>query len=437
VTVTERRYRALLLGNWEFPQEPQQLRALIGPPTDLRLLRAALTDSAHGLYRSGDVTVLRNAPVMRMRQTIEVFIRSGRSEDQLLIYYSGHGLREESGSDLYLCAYDTSGGTIRSTTVHASDIAEQLRHCRAAASVVLLDCCFSGNYQHKGGSSGTVLDGRGIAVLTSSQIDRTSRDAEEPGRPSQFTGHLVAGLRGATGEEPARDYQPGGREVTLEDLHEYVDGQMRAEGPHRPTYSNRLVGRVLMARGAGRTTPGLPPEESAAGLRAALQSIPTNRFAAVRSLRELSRNGDDGWALLAGMRLGALAADDDHATAIEAYRKVADAGHPEWSPEALYRLGLLLEADGDLTPAAEAWRRAAEFDHPAWAPAAAHRLGRLLARTPTTIKSALRYYRQALGSARAGSVSIATEFVEVLDRAGEADEARALRIRVARGASTP
>jgi tetratricopeptide (TPR) repeat protein len=426
--MAERRYRALLIGNWEYPDEPG-LAGLFGPPTDLETLREALTDPVSGLHHAEDVTVLRNAPVMEIRSRIERFLNSGRGDDQLLIYYSGHGRETELGNDLFLCARDTSTATIRATTVHVKDLAEQVDRCYAAAKVVILDCCYSGNYRHKGGPGATPFEpGDGLAVLTSSQIGELSQDAGVAGQPSPFTRHLVDGLRGA-----ARDTDDDGY-LTSADLYDYIHSRMRAEGPQRPAHMHRIVGRIALGRAAQHvaTRPAAPDRErSAARLRYALSHVQDNRATALRLLREFSASDDSGWAAPAAMRLGLLAeADGDDETAIDAYGRAAAAGHAELSPEAAFRLGARLLAAGDPERAAEAWRHAAESAHPRWSGEAALGLARLLVATPEGRPAGLRYYRQA-AVARGDSGPAALEFGDALRQAGELDEARAVYRRVA------
>ncbi|BCJ51936.1 hypothetical protein Asp14428_34110 [Actinoplanes sp. NBRC 14428] len=416
----ERRYRALLFGNWRFPREPELLPELSGPPIDVDRLREALTHPECGLHRPADVMVHENVTISGMREAIEIFLDEGEPGDQLLIYYSGHGWRADDG-ELYLCAEDTRMRAVQSTTMSASDLARQAQDSRASAKVVVLDCCHSGNYRFKGADSGGVFDGKGVAALTSSQRDRLSRDAVAPGHPSQFTGHLVAGLRGAA---TGRDGY-----LLLEDLYGYVHERMKAEGATRPTYSNKLVGRVALGR--TRTLRAAPPEPARAAdrLKEALRLASTNRVAAVRSLRRLSEDGS-GWGTLAAMHLGELAAaGGDDATAVAAYAKVIESGDPRWTAEAAYRRGTRLAAMGDPGRAVRAWREAVELDDPRWSPAAARDLARLLAADPATLAAGLGYYRQAL--ATLDDPALALEAGDALRAAGRHDDARALYRRLA------
>lgn len=421
-----RRYRALLLGNSEFPREPVQLPGLAGPPADVERLREALTDREYGLHRAEDVIVRRDLEISPMREEIEVFLDAGRPGDQLLVFYSGHGWREEDG-ELYLCARDTTRRAIRSTTLSAADLAGQMQASRASATIVVLDCCNSGNYRFKGPSPVRVFDGSGVAALTSSQPDRPSRDAVAPGRTSQFTGHLVAGLRGAA---RGRDGH-----LLLSDLYEYVHERMAAEGAIRPTYHNRLAGLVALGRTprAGGSAAG--SNLAADQLKAALRLESVDRVSALRALRRLSEL-DNGWGTLAALRLGELAtADGDDATAVRAYDRVLASGDPRWAAEAAYRRGIRLAAMGEPDHAGESWRRAVELDDPRWSPAAARELGRRLCGDPATVTAGIAHYRQALVAL--DDPGLALEAGDAMRAAGLYDEARAIYRRLVSRAGRP
>ncbi|MEV6692790.1 caspase family protein [Micromonospora sp. NPDC051196] len=414
----DRRYRALLLGNWEFPREPAVLRNLAGPATDVVRLREVLTNPDCGLHRPEDVVVRTNLEISPMREEIEMFLGEGEPGDQLLLYYSGHGWKEDDG-ELYLCARDTTRRAIQSTTMSAATLARQAEASRASAKIVVLDCCNSGNYRFKGPASGRVFDGKGVAALTSSQPDLPSRDAAVLGQPSQFTGHLIAGLGGAaTGRDGF---------LLLDDLYDYVHQRMRVEGAIRPTYRNKLIG--LVALGRTRTVRNVEAEHGPRRLHEALRLEPANRAAAKRLLRRLSDEGG-GWGVLAGMRLGDLAtADGDDVTAAEAYAMVVEAGDPRWAAEAACRRGARLAAMGDAGRAAQAWRQAIEFDDPPWSPLAARELGRLLCDDPATTSVGLGYYSQAL--AGLDDPGLMLEAGDALRNASRHDEARALYRRLA------
>jgi molecular chaperone DnaJ len=75
-------------------------RSLRSPSADVEQLAAVLGDESVGAFH---VEKLIDRPSHEVRRRIEVFYRDRASDDLLLLYLSGHGLRDELGR-LYLFA---------------------------------------------------------------------------------------------------------------------------------------------------------------------------------------------------------------------------------------------------------------------------------------------------------------------------------------------
>ncbi|MGC0343708.1 caspase family protein [Streptomyces sp. SLBN-8D4] len=235
-------YRALLIGNAEFPDEPALAR-LRGPANDLSALRAALTDPEAGL--PWEVTSVLDGTAQQVQEALFTFFHRATAREQLLLYYSGHG-RLDLHNRLHLCTHDTTLDWLRTRAVRQSYVNELLDDCAARAIVVVLDCCFSGRAATaKGGEAAARFAGRGRFVMTGCGLLETAADAVDDGLPSPFTAALVAGLRhGASGE---------GGYVTVEDVYRYVDDRMRGSGQRPEMKSEGRAGHVALAR---RVRPG-------------------------------------------------------------------------------------------------------------------------------------------------------------------------------------
>ena len=103
--MAESRYCALLLGNGTFP-DGSGLKCLNGPPNDVKELKGALTDQDTGLFEADDVTAWSDLDSSDMRVAISDFFDAAHCEDQLLLYYTGHGLLSAKW-ELHLAAKDT------------------------------------------------------------------------------------------------------------------------------------------------------------------------------------------------------------------------------------------------------------------------------------------------------------------------------------------
>ncbi|MET7478660.1 caspase family protein [Streptomyces sp. NPDC005648] len=237
-------YRALLMGNADFPDEPG-LRPLLGPANDLRALHDALTDPEVGL--PWDVTVLAERTSQEVKEELDDFFQRATRRDQLLVYYSGHGLLDAQNR-LHLCTRDTTVERLRTRAVRHSDITEPMNDCAAPAIIVVLDCCFSGwATAAKGTDAAALFAGRGRFVMTSCGRLETAADAPSPDRPSPFTAELVTGLRhGVTG---------GDGDFTVEDAYRYVDARLRGSGQRPEMKADGRVGQVALARRPKRPGP--------------------------------------------------------------------------------------------------------------------------------------------------------------------------------------
>jgi hypothetical protein len=255
VSEPPRSYRALLIGNAVFPEEPD-LRALQGPEADLSELRAALTDPTVGLpWQVGQPLLDADSPTVA--EALVTFFQQASSQDQLLLYYSGHGLLDLRNR-LHLCTRDTTHEWLRTRSLRHSFVNELMDDCAARAIILILDCCFSGTAAVKGADPAAQFAGHGRFVMTSSGPNETSYDSaadknrgderSRGRRPSLFTEHLVAGLRhGAVGHDGF---------VTVTDVYHYVHARLKALHQQPLMKTDGQAGQVWLARRPLRREPG-------------------------------------------------------------------------------------------------------------------------------------------------------------------------------------
>lgn len=270
VSEPARSYHALLIGNAVFPDEPE-LRTLRGPEADLEEMRAALTDPVVGLPWRVRPPLL-DADSHTAEEALDSFFRQASSQDQLLLYYSGHGLLDLRNR-LHLCTRDTSHERLRTRSLRHSAVSEAMEDCAARAIILILDCCFSGTAAVKGADPAARFAGHGRFVMTSSGPNETSYDSaagknrgEGDGRgrrPSLFTEHLVAGMRhGAVGHDGF---------VTVTDVYQYVHARLKPRHQQPLMKTDGQAGQVWLARrplrretGSARTDDRPAPAAAAA-----------------------------------------------------------------------------------------------------------------------------------------------------------------------------
>jgi Caspase domain len=244
-------YKALLISASEFHEDPQNLFPLQGPVNDAPLLRDALTDPELGLFDLADVRLLPERSKRDIMTAAEAFFRTAERDDQLLLYYSGHGMPDIDGN-LYLCARDTVTSSLIATGISDSEINAIINLSAARAVIVILDCCYSGAFK---GALPAALKGEGRFVITSSRRGQLAADAELVTGASPFTGYLVEGLRLGTLDANGDGY------VALNDLYDYVLQQLRPSGQIPQRHFDHAVGDVHLARArqSGMLTPDPAP----------------------------------------------------------------------------------------------------------------------------------------------------------------------------------
>jgi Caspase domain len=265
--------RALIIANDEYEQEA--LRNLMAPGADAEALGRVLSDAQIGDFA---VQVVRNEPSYLIQAQIEELFSEGRSDDVLLLHFSGHGLKSESG-ELFFAAPNTRPNRLGSTAVSADFVDRCMRASRSRSVVLLLDCCYGGAFGQgssvRAAGDVNVLDsfpkgrlggGRGRAVITASgameyafEGDRLADDQHQ--RPSVFTSALVEGL--STGDA---DRDEDGW-VSLDELYDYVFDKVQEQNPHQtPSRQVELEGELYVARSRRRRIrpAPIPPDLEAA-----------------------------------------------------------------------------------------------------------------------------------------------------------------------------
>ncbi|GAA2212085.1 hypothetical protein GCM10009850_075470 [Nonomuraea monospora] len=277
---------ALLVATYEYADAG--LSGLTAPAHDAEAFAAVLRDPEIAGF---EVTTLINEPHHRVGEAIGDFYRDRRRDDLTLLYFTGHGLKDDHGR-LYLAMSNTRRDSLLFTALSADHIDQAMEGCASRQKVLVLDCCYSGAYPTgsiaKADTAVHTLErfqGRGRTVLTASDATQYSFEGDrQEGRAPQsvFTRYLVEGLRDGSAD------LDGDGDITLDELYGYVHDRVVEEMPQqRPKKQSDVEGRTVIARNVNWTLP--------AYLRNALGSpIATDRRAALDGLAHLHRVGN-GW----------------------------------------------------------------------------------------------------------------------------------------------
>jgi fumarate reductase subunit D len=221
------RHIAILIGNSEFPEEPS-LSALRCPQRDVEGLAAALTAQETGLF--ADPLIFINEPHHKVLPAINRVFKQASRQDQILVYYSGHG-KQDSAGRLHLATADTEADALETTSIAVDSFRQLIDNYACKQVALILDCCFGGLAGKdflKGGVDDQLQQvGRGIYVLTASTATQTARE-KDGDEYSLLTKHILHGL--AHGEA---DQDDDGL-VSMDDLYEYVRARVPREAPQHP-----------------------------------------------------------------------------------------------------------------------------------------------------------------------------------------------------------
>ncbi|MEH2362252.1 caspase family protein [Nostoc sp.] len=222
---------ALLIGVSEY--EPG-LNPLPASVKDMQAIAKVLQNPEMGGFAEADIQKLENPDPQKMQEAIETLFSDRRKDDLAIVYFSGHGIKDESGK-LYLATRltrkNTQGQLIKSTAVPASFIHNIMSESRSKRLVIILDCCFSGAFAEgwSAKDDGSVniqaeLGCEGRVVLTSSTSTQYSFQ-QEGANLSTYTRYLVEGI-----ETGAADLDNDGV-VSVDELHEYAKKKVKEAAP--------------------------------------------------------------------------------------------------------------------------------------------------------------------------------------------------------------
>jgi formylglycine-generating enzyme required for sulfatase activity len=210
-------------------------------------LAQVLRDPQLGGFPHDQVVVLQDPQRTPMERAVAELFSNRDSDDLLLLYFSGHGFRDNQRQLLLSCSESIKskqGKPELYSTVRARDVQAYMQASNSQRQLLILDCCFSGAFadgmaaKDDGAIDLEAFGGKGKAVLTSSASIETSSAPEAGDGLSMYTRFLVEGI--STG---AADLQRRGF-VDVKDLHNYVESRLQELAP--------AMSPQLIATGAGR-----------------------------------------------------------------------------------------------------------------------------------------------------------------------------------------
>ena len=225
---------------------------------DAKAFHDWLVSSSGGRYAPSRVRLLlgQDAIAKNIKDALYNWLRGALAEDQVVIYFAGHGSPDspDSPNNLFLLPYDTQYDDIATTGFPMWDIETALkRFIKAKRVVVIADACHSGGVgegfdvarrEGRGlkvnpigsGLQGLSGVGEGVCVISASDDRQFSQEGQHwGGGHGVFTFFLLQGLNGEA------DYSKDGK-VSLGELIPYLSEQVRraTKNSQSPTVAGKF-----------------------------------------------------------------------------------------------------------------------------------------------------------------------------------------------------
>jgi formylglycine-generating enzyme required for sulfatase activity len=224
---------ALVIANTEY--EDASFAKLTAPGKDAEEFAQVLQEAELAAF--DNVQILLNEGESKIRRSIARFFVNRQRDDLLLLYFSGHGVRNEQGQ-LFLAANDTEISILDATGIPADFITHSMNNSRSQRQLLILDCCNSGAFAYGSKSASAIGKSMGIAtafegsgfgrvVLTATDATQFAWEGDKvigDTQKSVFTHFLIEGLKG----EADRD---GDGRIHVDELYDYAYEQVVRRTP--------------------------------------------------------------------------------------------------------------------------------------------------------------------------------------------------------------
>jgi small GTP-binding protein len=298
---------ALVIGNTKYTDPG--LAQLTAPGRDTEEFAKVLKD----ICAFDDVQVLINPLSSSMVEAIDELFDQKKSDDLLVLYFAGHGVRDEIGA-LYLAVKNTIRTRLRSTAIKSDYIRETMDHSRSKRQVLVLDCTNSGSFAQgmkyeTGGSAGTgnAFGGYGRVVIAASDRTQFAWEGDRVIGKSQnslLTYFLIEGLQGKA------DVNADGH-ITIDELYDYAYERISLSSPGEipGKWASKQEGEIILRHLRFEDVTPVPlPDELMSAIK---DKHPDVRKVAVEKLGKILTGKNIGMARSAKKALEQIASEQD------------------------------------------------------------------------------------------------------------------------------
>lgn len=194
-------YRALIIGNNQYRDKKGRWQPLETAVTDAKSVKNLLEKH----YGFQDITLLENATRRDVLVELDALSRRSMSNDNVLIYYAGHGFMDAETNKGFWVPVDANGADkttfLRNSTIRdeLTTIASRVKH-----TLLLSDSCFSGSLLRSGTRGITpevdpekyyqkVANKKSVQIVTAGGVEFVDDNYKSSGH-SPFTYFLLSEL---------------------------------------------------------------------------------------------------------------------------------------------------------------------------------------------------------------------------------------------------
>lgn len=238
------------------------------------------------LFSDGTHSAAKTPNYTDILSSIRRMCSDASEEDSILLFFAGHGTRDER--DSYLLTREARTNVLRESSIAMERVNEYFQTSRAKFKMRFFDACHSGRIGFRGHRNPDVelhlaVDAEGWATLAACKEDQFAHELEEI-QQGIFSFFLVRGLQG--------DASVDGVKVTLDNLKVYVMDQIidltkKLGLEQTPVFAGEQAGSLVLSQ------VGHPEGASLPQTLAKIEKI---------SVGELEPEPDDTSALLATVR---------------------------------------------------------------------------------------------------------------------------------------
>lgn len=177
-----------------------------------------------------NITHLRDAPYLRMKRGIELFVNKLReygSQARGIVYYSGHGVPNYTTQEAHLLAIDGSPTSFEGA-YPMKELYNQLATTGASRVDVFLDCCFSGKTK----SGNAIFQARATAIKPRENVLNGNLTVFSACSSSETAFHYADEGHGLFTYFLLKKLKETGGDVTMGDLFDFVHKNVRRTSLH-------------------------------------------------------------------------------------------------------------------------------------------------------------------------------------------------------------